>query len=101
MAEEHLRRYFKNLRDILYYKLETLEYYERMIRLRELQKRAYWRLFFEKPIFFLLRSIILLPTLIWKFFDRSYDKFYITKLRNEIDILRIEIKYIQKSRWTK
>ena len=45
--------------------------------------------------------MLYLPTYIWKFLDRSYERFYIIKLRNEIEVLRTEIKHIQKRRWTK
>ena len=101
IKEENLGRYFNNLRNILRYKLETLDYYEQVLRMQELEKKAFWKLFYEKPIFSFMRTILLLPTYILKFFDRSYDRFYVIKLRNEIDVLRVEIKYIQKRRWTK
>ena len=101
IKEENLGRYFNNLRNILKYKLETLDYFEQVSRMQELEKIAFWRLFYEKPIFCFIRTILFLPTYIWKFLDRSYDKFYMIKLRNEIDVLRTEIKYIQKRRWTK
>ena len=101
IKEKNLGRYFNNLRNILKYKLEALDYYEQTIRMQELEKRAFWRIFFEKPIFSLIRVCILLPTHIWRFLDRSYDRFYLIKLKNEIDVLKIEIKHIQKLRWTK
>ena len=101
IKEENLGRYFNNLRNILRYKLETLDYFEQVSRMQELEKIAFWRLFYKKPIFSLMRTILFLPTYIWKFLDRSYDKFYMIKLRNDIDVLRTEIKYIQKRRWTK
>ena len=82
-------------------KLETLEYFERLVRLQELQKRASSRLFFERPILSMLRAMVYLPTHIWKYIDRKYDRFYVSKLKNEIEVLRIEIKHIQKRRWTK
>ena len=101
IKEENLGRYFNNLRNVLRYKLETLDYFEQVSRMQELEKKAFWRLFYKKPIFSFMRTILFLPTLIWKFLDSAYDKFYMIKLRNEIDVLRTEIKYIQKRRWTK
>ena len=49
----------------------------------------------------MLRAMVYLPTHIWKYIDRKYDRFYVSKLKNEIEVLRIEIKHIQKRRWTK
>ena len=48
-----------------------------------------------------IRAMVYLPTHIWKYIDRKYDRFYVSKLKNEIEVLRIEIKHIQKRRWTK
>ena len=101
ISPDNFGKYFNNLRVILKYKLETLEYFERLVRLQELQKRASSRLFFERPILSVLRAMVYLPTHIWKYIDRKYDRFYVSKLKNEIEILRIEIKHIQKRRWTK
>ena len=72
IKEENLGRYFNNLRNILRYKLETLDYYEQVLRMQELEKKAFWRLFYEKPIFSFMRTILFLQTYILKFFDRSY-----------------------------
>tara|TARA_B100001029_G_scaffold125333_1_gene104526 strand:+ start:424 stop:741 length:318 start_codon:yes stop_codon:yes gene_type:complete len=99
IKEENHRKYFNNLRIILRSKLETLDYYEQTIRLQELQKRANVKVFLKTPIFYFLRSILYLPTYILKYFDKMLDKFYLIKLRSEVDILRIEIKQIQKQRW--
>ena len=74
IKEENLGRYFNNLRNILRYKLETLDYFEQVSRMQELEKKAFWRLFYEKPGFCFIRTILFLPTYIWKFLDRSYDK---------------------------
>ncbi len=99
--EEILGKYFNNLRRILRYKQETLDYYEQIIRFQELQSRATYNLFFEKPVTFILRGIIYLPTHVLRYFNRLADKYYLSKLRKEVDILKIEIKYVQKTRWTK
>ena len=82
ISPDNFGKYFNNLRIILKYKLETLEYFERLVRLQELQKRASSRLFFERPILSMLRAIVYLPTHIWKYIDRKYDRFYVSKLKN-------------------
>ena len=100
-TEENLSRYFNNLRRILRSKLETLDYYEQVVRYRELEKKAYLRLLFQRPIYCTLRSIVYLPINILRYLDRIADRFYLSKIKNEVDVLRNEIKYIQKTRWTK
>ena len=50
--EEILGKYFNNLRRILRYKQETLDYYEQIIRFQELQSRATYNLFFERDNIF-------------------------------------------------
>ena len=100
-TEENMSRYFNNLRRILRSKLETLDYYEQVVRYQELEKKAYLRLLFQRPIYCTLRSIVYLPINILRYLDRIADRFYLSKIKNEVDVLRNEIKYIQKTRWTK
>ena len=100
-TEENMSRYFNNLRRILRSKLESLDYYEQVVRYRELEKKAYLRLLFQRPIYCTLRSIVYLPINILRYLDRIADRFYLSKIKNEVDVLRNEIKYIQKTRWTK
>ena len=40
ISPDNFGKYFNNLRVILKYKLETLEYFERLVRLQELQKKS-------------------------------------------------------------
>tara|TARA_B100001939_G_C16379432_1_gene379241 strand:+ start:87 stop:395 length:309 start_codon:yes stop_codon:yes gene_type:complete len=100
-TEENMSRYFNNLRRILRSKLESLDYYEQVVRYQELEKKAYLRLLFQRPIYCTLRSIVYLPINILRYLDRIADRFYLSKIKNEVDVLRNEIKYIQKTRWTK
>ena len=100
-TEENMSRYFNNLRRILRSKLESLDYYEQVVRYQELEKKAYLRLLFQRPIYCTLRSIAYLPINILRYLDRIADRFYLSKIKNEVDVLRNEIKYIQKTRWTK
>ena len=62
ISPDNFGKYFNNLRIILKYKLETLEYFERLVRLQELQKRASSRLFFERPILFVKSDGLLTNT---------------------------------------
>ena len=100
-TEENMSRYFNNLRRILRSKLESLDYYEQVVRYQELEKKAFLRLLFQRPIYCTLRSIVYLPINILRYLDRIADRFYLSKIKNEVDVLRNEIKYIQKTRWTK
>ena len=100
-TEENMSRYFNNLRRILRSKLELLDYYEQVVRYQELEKKAYLRLLFQRPVYCTLRSIVYLPINILRYLDRIADRFYLSKIKNEVDVLRNEIKYIQKTRWTK
>ena len=100
-TKENMSRYFNNLRRILRSKLESLDYYEQVVRYQELEKKAYLRLLFQRPIYCTLRSIVYLPINILRYLDRIADRFYLSKIKNEVDVLRNEIKYIQKTRWTK
>ena len=100
-TKENMSRYFNNLRRILRTKLESLDYYEQVVRYQELEKKAYLRLLFQRPIYCTLRSIVYLPINILRYLDRIADRFYLSKIKNEVDVLRNEIKYIQKTRWTK
>lgn len=100
-TEENMSRYFNNLRRILRSKLESLDYYEQVVRYQELEKKAYLRLLFQRPVYCTLRSIVYLPINILRYLDRIADRFYLSKIKNEVDVLRNEIKYIQKTRWTK
>ena len=59
-TEENMSRYFNNLRRILRSKLESLDYYEQVVRYQELEKKAYLRLLFQRPVYCTLRSIVYL-----------------------------------------
>ena len=100
-TRENMSRYFNNLRRILRSKLESLDYYEQVVRYQELEKKAYLRLLFQRPVYCTLRSIVYLPINTLRYLDRIADRFYLSKIKNEVDVLRNEIKYIQKTRWTK
>ena len=89
--EENLGKYFNNLRRILRSKLELLDYYEQVVRYQELEKKAFLRLVFQRPVYCILRSIVYLPINILRYLDRIADRFYLSKIKNEVDVLRNEI----------
>ena len=56
IKEENLGRYFNNLRNILRYKLETLDYFEQVSRLQELEKKHFGDYFMKNLYFVLLEQ---------------------------------------------
>ena len=56
--EQKLSRYSSSLTEILKYKQEALSYYENLISLQKLQKKATFRLFINMPLLFTLRSLL-------------------------------------------
>ena len=101
IKEDNLGRYFNNLRIILKEKQECFEYYKDTIKLNNLQKKANLRLFYQKPLIYLIRFLFYLPINLIRILKNINNHFYITKLENEIDVLKLEIKDFQKKRWTK
>ena len=53
ISPDNFGKYFNNLRIILKYKLETLEYFERLVRLQELQKKHLVHVYFLKDQYYL------------------------------------------------
>ena len=88
--------YFNNLRFILKQKQECLEYYKDSIKLNNLQKKANLQLFHQKPLSYLVRFIIYLPINLIRTYKNMNNKYFKIKLRNEIEVLKFEIKKIQK-----
>ena len=88
--------YFNNLRFILKEKQECLEYYQDSIKLNNLQKKANLQLFHQKPLSYLVRFIIYLPINLIRIYKNMNNKYFTIKLRNEIEVLKFEIKKIQK-----
>lgn len=88
--------YFNNLRFILKQKQECLEYYKDSIKLNNLQKKANLQLFHQKPLSYLVRFIIYLPINLIRIYKNMNNKYFTIKLRNEIEVLKFEIKKIQK-----
>ena len=78
--EENLGKYFNNLRRILRSKLELLDYYEQVVRYQELEKKAFLRLVFQRPVYCIIRSIVYLPMNILCYLDRIADRFYLSKI---------------------
>jgi hypothetical protein len=101
IKEDNLGRYFNNLRIILKEKQECFQYYKDTIKLINLQKKADVRLFYQKPLIYLIRFLFYLPINLIRILKNINNHFYITKLENEIDVLKLEIKDFQKKRWTK
>ena len=101
IKEDNLGRYFNNLRIILKEKQECFEYYKDTIKLNNLQKKANLRLFYQKPLIYLIRFLFYLPINLIRILKNINNHFYITKLENEIDVLKLEIKDFQKKRWIK
>ena len=96
IKEDNLGRYFNNLRIILKEKQECFEYYKDTIKLNNLQKKANLRLFYQKPLIYLIRFLFYLPINLIRILKNINNHFYITKLENEIDVLKLEIKDFQK-----
>lgn len=88
--------YFNNLRFILKQKQECLEYYKDSIKLNNLQKKANLQLFHQKPLSYLVRFIIYLPINLIRIYKNTNNQYFMMKLRNEIEVLKFEIKKIQK-----
>ena len=88
--------YFYNLRFILKEKQECLEYYQDSIKLNNLQKKANLQLFRQKPLSYLVRFIIYLPINLIRIYKNMNNQYFMMKLRNEIEVLKFEIKKIQK-----
>ena len=88
--------YFNNLRFILKEKQECLEYYQDSIKLNNLQKKANLQLFHQKPLSYLVRFIIYLPINLIRIYKNTNNQYFMMKLRNEIEVLKFEIKKIQK-----
>ena len=101
MIEKNLIRYFNDLRTILKERQECFEYYNNTIKLVNLQKKANMRLFYQKPVIYLIRFLFYLPINLIRIIRNVNNHFYITKLQNEIDVIKLEIKEVQKKRWTK
>ena len=101
MIEKNLIRYFNDLRTILKERQECFEYYNNTIKLVNLQKKANMRLFYQKPVIYLIRFLFYLPINLIRIIRNVNNHFYISKLQNEIDVIKLEIKEVQKKRWTK
>ena len=91
MIEKNLNRYFNELRTILKERQECFEYYNNTIKLVNLQKKANMRLFYQKPLIYLIRFLFYLPINLVRIIRNVNNHFYITKLQNEIEVIKLEI----------
>ena len=66
MLKNDFKRYQSHLTDILKGRLEWFEYFNHLEKLRRLQQKANWRLYYQKPVISLLLLIIYLPTKLLK-----------------------------------
>tara|TARA_A100001011_G_C13922755_1_gene679858 strand:- start:357 stop:656 length:300 start_codon:yes stop_codon:yes gene_type:complete len=92
VLKNDFKRYQSYLTDILKGRLEWFEYFNNLERLRRLQQKANWRLYYQKPIFSSLLFIIYLPTKLLKIFEGTRNKYYLSKIENEIKVIQDEIK---------
>ena len=91
----NLNRYYNNLKIILKEKEECYQFYLDTIRLNELQKKADLKLFYKKPLIYLIRFLFFLPTNLIRMLKNINHHFYLTKLSNEIETLKYEINNFQ------
>ncbi len=92
MSKINFNRYFNNLKFILKEKQECYQFYEDTIKLNQLQKKADLKLFYTKPLIFLLRFLFYLPINLIRILKNINNHFYLSKLGNEIEILKYEIE---------
>jgi len=92
MLKNDFKRYQSHLTDILKGRLEWFEYFNNLEKLRRLQQKANWRLYYQKPVISLLLLIIYLPTKLLKTFEGMRNKYYLSQIENEIKVIQDEIK---------
>ena len=88
--------YCNNLKFILKEKQECLEYYQDTTKLHNLQTKANLRLFYKKPLSYLIRFMIYLPINLVRIYKNINNQYFIIKLRNEIEVIKFEMQEIQK-----
>ena len=97
MRQPNNKKYYNNLKSVLRYKEECRSYFQELVKLNRLQKKANWNLFLKIPLLYLLRSFLYLPVNTLKIFKTASDRFYLLKLNNEVEVLKEEIKTIDES----
>tara|TARA_B100001093_G_C26830425_1_gene1015868 strand:- start:2300 stop:2605 length:306 start_codon:yes stop_codon:yes gene_type:complete len=101
MRQPNYNKYYNNLKLILKQREEWRDYFKELVEINHLQKRANWRLFFKIPIFYLLRSFLYLPIIVIKIIEKVSNQYYLSKLENEIEVLKDEINTIDNNKWIK
>ena len=94
-------KYYNNLKSILKQKEQCRNYFQELVELNRLQKKANWLLFFKIPISYFLRSLLYLPSNVIKVFEKASNQYYLVKLDNEVEVLKKEINTIDKDSCTK
>ena len=97
MKQPNNNKYYNNLKSVLRYKEECRSYFQELVELNRLQKKANWNLFLKIPFFFLLRFFLYLPVNTLRLFKTASDRFYLLKLNNEVEVLKDEIKTIDEN----
>ena len=96
MRQPNNKKYYNNLRSVLRYKEECRSYFQELDKLNRLQKKANWNLFLKIPLLYLLRFFLYLPVNTLRLLKTASDRFYLLKLNNEVEVLKDEIKIIDK-----
>jgi len=96
MRQLNNNKYYNNLKSVLRNKEECRNYFRELVELNRLQKKANWKLFLKIPLLYLLRFFLYLPINILRVFKTTSDRFYLLKLNNEVEVLKDEIKIIDK-----
>ena len=97
MRKLNNNKYYNNLKSILKQKEEHRNYFQELVKLNRLQKKADWRLFFKIPIFYFFRFLLYLPSNIIKKFEVTSNKYYLSKLNNEVELLKNEINIMDEN----
>mgnify|MGYP001291497605 CR=1 FL=1 len=101
MKQFNNNKYYNNLKSILKQKEEYRSYFQQLVELNRLQKKANWRLFFKIPMLYFFRSLLYLPINIIKKFEETSNQYYLSKLDNEVEVLKNEINIMDNNRWIK
>ena len=101
MRQLNNNKYYNNLKSILKQKEECRDYFQELVELNRLQKKANWLLFFKIPISYFLRSLLYLPINVIKVFEKASNQYYLLKLDNEVEVLKKEIKIMDNDQWIK
>ena len=94
-------KHINNIKEILKHKEEWYDYFHETVHLSRLQKTANIRLFFQKPLICVFRFILYMPVNLLKMVEKANNRFYLAKIKNEIEVLKDELHNIEKNRWIK